>query len=117
MDGGIGDGSEGSGTPLGYPRRRRGQGNPGALVAAGGARQGGRQDGMGWREGEGVERGSRGPRGRRGGRDGRGASGRSGGAEGRRVDGLRGADVLSPKVGRALRFSLASGSPSPLHQR
>jgi len=42
------------------------------------------------------------------------ASGRSGGAEGRRADGLRGADVLSPKVGRALRFSLASGSPSPL---
>ena len=83
-------------------------------MAAAGARQGGRQDGMGWREGEGVERGSRGPRGRRGGRDGRGASGRSGGAEGRRVDGLRGADVLSPKVGRALRFSLASGSPSPL---
>jgi len=30
------------------------------------------------------------------------------------VDGLRDADVLSPKIGRALRFSLASGSPSPL---
>jgi hypothetical protein len=43
-----------------------------------------------------------------------GDAGRSGGAEGRRADGLRGADVLSPKVGRALRFSLASGSPSPL---
>jgi len=35
-------------------------------------------------------------------------------AEGRRAIRLRDADVWSPKSGRALRFSLAFGSPSPL---